>query len=61
MRPAFQSALASSMRSLRDDTKFHQMKRGPTGSPPSSITVETSSATIAGSASLVKTSIWPAE
>ena len=24
-RPAFQSALASSMRSLREDTKFHQM------------------------------------
>src|SRR5690606_42089809 len=34
MRPARQSALACSMRSLRDDTKFQSMKRGPTGSPP---------------------------
>ena len=33
--PAFQSALACSMRSLRDDTKFHQMWRGPSiGAPP---------------------------
>ena len=28
-RPAFQSALAASMRSLREETKFHQMWRGP--------------------------------
>src|SRR6185312_5872293 len=33
--PAFHSALACSMRSLRDDTKFHQMWRGPSiGAPP---------------------------
>src|SRR6185436_20478024 len=33
--PAFQSALACSMRSLRDETKFHQMWRGPSiGAPP---------------------------
>jgi hypothetical protein len=39
MRPPFQSALACSMRSLDDDTKFHSMKRSPTGSPPSSMTM----------------------
>ena len=34
----FQSALACSMRSLLEDTKFHQMCRGPSiGSPPSAI------------------------
>ena len=33
--PAFHSAFACSMRSLRDDTKFHQMWRGPSiGAPP---------------------------
>ncbi len=33
--PAFHSALACSMRSLREDTKFHQMWRGPSiGAPP---------------------------
>jgi hypothetical protein len=37
-RPAFQSALACSMRALDDDTKFHQMWRGPSMvAPPSSI------------------------
>ena len=29
IRPAFQSAFACSIRSCRDDTRFHQMKRGP--------------------------------
>ena len=34
----FQSALACSMRSLLEDTKFHQMCRGPSiGSPPSAM------------------------
>ena len=40
MRPARQSDLACSMRSLDDDTKFHSMKRSPTGSPPSAMSVE---------------------
>src|SRR3954467_1781338 len=35
-RAAFQSALACSIRSIREETKFHQMWRGPSiGSPPS--------------------------
>ena len=39
-RPSFQSALAFSMRSFDDDTKFHQMCRGPSiGAPPSSISL----------------------
>src|SRR5690606_24105200 len=38
MRPARQSAFACSMRSRDEETKFHSMKRGPTGSPPSAIT-----------------------
>src|SRR4029077_4640773 len=38
-RASFQSALACSMRSLRDETKFHQMWRGPSMlAPPSSTT-----------------------
>ena len=38
-RPAFQSALACSMRSLREETKFHQMWRGPSiAAPPTSTT-----------------------
>ena len=37
-RPIFQSALAASMRSFLDDTKFHQMWRIPSiGSPPSAM------------------------
>ena len=33
--PAFHSALACSIRSLREETKFHQMWRGPSiGAPP---------------------------
>src|SRR5215210_8847339 len=35
-RAAFHSALACSIRSMREETKFHQMWRGPSiGSPPS--------------------------
>src|SRR4029077_17667979 len=38
-RPAFQSALAASMRSLREETKFHQMWRGPSmAAPPTTTT-----------------------
>src|SRR5581483_5968367 len=37
-RPSFQSALARSMRSFEEETKFHQIWRGPSsGAPPSSI------------------------
>src|SRR4029077_787424 len=39
-RFSLQSAFAFSMRSLLEDTKFHQMWRGPSiGAPPSSITL----------------------
>ena len=38
IRSASQSAAACAMRSLREDTKFHQMWRGPSGAPPTSIT-----------------------
>ena len=49
MRPARQSALACSMRSFDDETKFHSMWRSPTGSPPMTISVEGASAlTVAG-------------
>ena len=35
MRCAVQSSFARSIRSRRDDTKFHQMNRGPSsGAPP---------------------------
>jgi DNA-binding transcriptional ArsR family regulator len=34
MRPARQSAFACSIRALEEETKFHSMKRSPTGSPP---------------------------
>src|SRR5215217_3145605 len=60
IRPSFQSAFACSMRSFLDDTKFHQMNRSPSGSPPSSNSVAASLATITGSTPLVKTSICPA-
>ena len=40
IRPARQSAFACSIRSFDDDTKFHSMKRGPTGAPPSAMTVD---------------------
>jgi hypothetical protein len=33
-RPALQSALAASMRSFREETKFHQMWRGPSMAAP---------------------------
>src|ERR1700722_3430965 len=37
-RPAFQSALACSIRSLLEETKFHQIWRGPSSaSPPRNI------------------------
>src|SRR5580658_3189109 len=37
-RPAFQSALAASMRSWREETKFHQMWRGPSMAAPPTMT-----------------------
>src|SRR4051812_37189525 len=58
--PCFQSSLACSMRSLREDTKFHQINRSPNGSPPSSISVVSSFAMIIGSTPLLKTSMMPA-
>src|SRR5690606_34183795 len=58
--PCFQSSLACSIRSFLDDTKFHQIKRSPKGSPPNNINVVSFSfATIHGSIPLVKTSIFP--
>src|SRR5882672_7166676 len=57
--PCFQSSLACSIRSFLDETKFHQMKRSPKGSPPKSINVVFSLASIRGFAPVVKTSICP--
>src|SRR6187549_1606149 len=57
--PCFQSSFACSIRSLREETKFHQIKRSPKGSPPKSIRVVFSLAMIAGSSPLLKTSIFP--
>src|SRR5690554_3729079 len=59
MRPAFQSALACSIRSLRDETKFHQMYLSPRGSPPSSNRVAALLATITGLRFLANTGMWP--
>ena len=39
--PCFQSSLACSILSLRDETKFHQINRSPNGSPPIIISVLT--------------------
>src|SRR5690606_36128269 len=44
--PAFQSSFACSIRSIRDETKFHQINRSPKGSPPRNIKVEDSFAII---------------
>src|SRR6187431_91142 len=60
MRPARQSDLACSMRSLEDETKFHSMKRSPTGSPPSAMSVERAVAVTVESSPWSKTSILPA-
>src|SRR5689334_14822817 len=60
MRPARQSALAWSMRSFDEDTKFQSMNRSPTGSPPSAITVARAVAVMVLSSPLSKTSILPA-
>src|SRR3546814_8650425 len=59
MRPARQSALACSMRSLREETKFHQIWRAPRGSPPKSIRREASRAVMQGVPSAEKIAIWP--
>src|SRR5258706_134389 len=50
-RPAFQSALASSMRSLREETKFHQIWRGPSSTAPPSSTMR-AAATMLGTGAL---------
>ena len=47
------------MRSLEEETKFHSMNRSPSGSPPSSITVEGSSASKAMVSTGAKIAIWP--
>src|SRR5260221_4643146 len=59
IRPCFQSSLACSMRSLREETKFHQINRSPNGSPPNNMITEFSFAEMPGSVPLVKTSICP--
>ena len=46
MRPCFQSSLACSIRSLREETKFHQICLSPNGSPPKSMSVVLSFATL---------------
>src|SRR6185295_4491819 len=60
MRPARQSDFACSMRSRDEDTKFHSMKRSPTGSPPSAMRVEGCSARTEVSSDASNTSILPA-
>src|SRR5690606_38231029 len=57
IRPCFQSSLACSMRSFRDETKLHQIKRSPRGSPPRISSVEASLATISGLSDFLKTNI----
>src|SRR3546814_7475822 len=47
------------MRSLEEETKFHSMKRGPIGSPPSSMTLAGPSARISTGWPGAKTSICP--
>ena len=44
IRLAFQSAFACSICSLEEETKFQLRKRSPSGSPPSSMTADGSSA-----------------
>src|ERR1700722_11854505 len=59
IRPCFQSSFACSIRSLREETKFHQMNLSPNGSPPKSMRVEFSFARMIGSEPRVNTSICP--
>ena len=60
IRPARQSALACSIRSREEETKFHSMKRLPTGAPPRSMsTLGALACTTAGACSS-NTIIWPA-
>ena len=60
IRPSFQSALVLFDAFLSRETKFHQMKRSPNGSPPSIINVVGSAETSTGSTPLLNTSICPA-
>src|SRR5690606_3074536 len=59
--PCFQSSLACSILSLREETKFHQINLSPNGSPPRIIRSEASLAIIMGSTPGSNTSICPAE
>ena len=59
MRPSFQSALACSMRSLREETKFHQMKRCPSSLSPPIITKCTAALALIRVAALSGTSGRP--
>src|SRR5207237_10738380 len=60
-RRSFQSALACSMRSRREETKFHQMKRGPSiAAPPTSTTRAVVAAVTAIESPGRNTSNWPA-
>ena len=60
IRPARQSAVACSIRSREEETKFHSTKRSPTGSPPISMMVEAWSARTATVPPRASTTIWPA-
>src|SRR6185503_2161448 len=60
MRFARQSALACSIRSRDEETKFHSMKRSPTGSPPSAMIVDGRTARTELSSPSSNTSILPA-
>ncbi len=59
MRPARQSALACSIRSFDDDTKFHSIYRSPTGSPPRIINIAFVLARTTALLAGTKTSISP--
>src|ERR1700722_18546342 len=55
--PSFHSCLARSMRSLEDETKFHQIWRGPSsGAPPNNIARAGASANMEITSSLSSTS-----
>ena len=57
IRPARQSDFACSILSRDDDTKFHSIKRTPTGSPPRSISTLGACASITVSFPLATTAI----
>src|SRR5690606_6503153 len=59
IRPSFQSAFACSILTFLEETKFHQINRSPTGSPPSIMSVVLSVARMIGSVPYVKASLCP--